>query len=51
MSDYDFWNLRILRYGNISIKSQNILRKVFILSNERIGFSSTQDAEIKIPIR
>ena len=44
-------DLRILHYRNILIKSQNLLRKVAILSNEQIGFSSTQGAEIKISIR
>ena len=32
-------------------KVSNLLRKVAILSNEQIGFSSTQGAEIKISIR
>ena len=47
----NFKNLLILHYRNISIKSQNSLRKVVILSNECIGFSSSQNAEIKISIR
>ena len=41
----------IRHYRIISIKAQNFLRKVAILSNEQIGFSSTQDADIKISIR
>ena len=47
-------NLRIysiLHYRNISIKYQKSLRKVVILSNKYIGFSSSQNAEIKISIR
>ena len=41
----------IIHYRNISIKSQTFFRKVAILSNEEICFSSTQDADIKISIR
>ena len=41
----------VIRYQNISIKSQNSHRKVVILSNECIGLSSSQNADIKISIR
>ena len=37
-NDYEFKNLLILHYRNISIKSQNSLRKVVILSNEVYRF-------------
>ena len=37
-NDYEFQNVLILHYRNISIKSQNSLRKVVILSNDVYRF-------------